>query len=447
MAQDLTVARRVVVARRILLLLAIVAVVVVAAWFAQNTIPRSIVLATGPVDGEHHELAQRYRAILQGKGITVVERVTSGAEENARLLRDPKSGVDVAFMMGGVVPPGERDGIVMLASLYYEPLWVFYRGSDTLTQLDELRYKRVATGTPGQGVRAFIEPLLAANNVTAFNTTFVPQGNVEALRSLQAGRVDAACLLGAVTSPAVFQALHDKSLKLMNLARAEAYQRRYPHVTTLKLPAGAVDLALRIPEREVMLFGTEAMLVARDGLAPAIADLLLDTARELHGEQGYFEARNAFPTTDPVDLPVSAEAIRHLRFGPSLLQRHLPFFVATYVERLIVLLLPVLFLVVPLVNWLPQLLRQRTRRRVYRWYGELALLERDVDRREGELPIARWLADLDRIEHAAAHIRLPASMASEGYTLREHIALVRRAILARRAGAPATLQSTSDTDP
>jgi len=118
------------------------------------------------------------------------------------------------------------------------------------------------------------------------------------------------------------------------------------------------------------------------------------------------------------------------------LQRHLPFFVASYVERLVILLVPLLFLIVPLVNWLPQLLRWRARSRVYRWYGELALLERDVDRRQGDLPIERWLADLDRIEHAAAHIRLPVSTASEGYTLREHIGLVRRAILARREGAP-----------
>jgi len=323
----------------------------------------------------------------------------------------------------------------MLAALYYEPLWVFYRSDEVLSQLDQLRYKRIAIGAPGQGVRAFIEPLFAANNVTGFNSQFVPLGNVEALRALQAGKVDAIGLLGAVTSPAVFQALHDKDLKLMSHERAEAYQRRYAHISTMSLPPGTVDLALRIPEREVSLFGTEAMLVARMGLAPAITDLVVDAARELHAGQGYFEARTTFPNTSVVDLPVSIEADRHMRFGPSLLQRHLPFFVASYVERLVILLVPVLFLLVPLINWLPQLLRMRARSRLYRWYGELALLERDVERRQGELPIDRWLADLDRIEHAASHVRLPKSMASEGYTLREHVALVRRAIMARREAA------------
>jgi hypothetical protein len=90
--------------------------------------------------------------------------------------------------------------------------------------------------------------------------------------------------------------------------------------------------------------------------------------------------------------------------------------------------------IAPLINWLPELPRSRARSRVYRWYGELALLERDVERWQGDLPIGRWLADLDRIEHAASHIRVPKSMASDGCALREYIGRVRRAIFARREG-------------
>src|SRR6187455_17675 len=163
MAQDLSEARQHVFLRRVLLVPGVVIAAVIIAWFVQNTIPRRIVLATGPVDGLHHELSQRYQAILARNGVTVVERVTSGAEENAKLLHDPESGVDVAFMLGGVVPAAQHTGIEMIASLYYEPLWVFYRGDAELAQLDDLRYKRIAIGAPGQGVRAFVEPLLTAN--------------------------------------------------------------------------------------------------------------------------------------------------------------------------------------------------------------------------------------------------------------------------------------------
>jgi TRAP-type uncharacterized transport system substrate-binding protein len=410
---------------------ALTLVALLGAWFLQSTIPRHIVLASGLKDGMYHQYAQRYKEILARDGVTVEERLTGGADENEQLLHDPKSGVDVAFMLGGVVRPAERGNLVMLMALYYEPLWIFYRDPATLTQLDELRYKRVAVGSPGSGARAFAEPLLAANNVTGFNSRLVPLVNLEALHALQNGEVDAAFLIGPAQSPAVWQALHDPSLKLMSLERADAYPRRFPYITKLTLPAGAIDFALHIPAQEVKLIGTRAMLVARDGLPPAIINLLLEAARELHSEQGLFEANDEFPNTAPVDLPVSTDASRHHRFGPSLLHRYLPFFVATYVERLIILLVPLLVVLVPLINFLPQVLRWRVRSRIYRWYGELTLLERDVGTRTGTLPIEQWLTDLDRIEQAAARIRTPVSFASEAYTLREHIGLVRRMVLAK----------------
>lgn len=200
----------------------LVAIAGVGAWFLQMTIPRRIVLASGAKDGMYHELAQRYKAILARDGVTVVERTTGGAEDNARLLKDPNSGVDAAFIQGGVVRPGEQGNIVMLASLYFEPLWIFYRGRETLANLDELRYKCIAIGAPGQGVRAFIEPLLAANKVTGFNSELMSIGNVEAVRALQDGKIDAVALTGPVQSQAVFQALHDAKLKLMSIARADA---------------------------------------------------------------------------------------------------------------------------------------------------------------------------------------------------------------------------------
>ena len=147
--------------------------------------------------------------------------------------------------------------------------------------------------------------------------------------------------------------------------------------------------------------------------------------------RGYFEAGDEFPNTAPVDLPVSADANRHQHFGPGVFQRYLPFFVAAYVERLVVLLIPMLFLIVPLTNLLPRLMRWRIRSRIYRWYGELALLERDVRTRTGTLPVEQWLADLGRIEQAAARVRTPVSYASEAYTLREHIGLVRQEVVAK----------------
>ncbi|MFO1415043.1 MAG: TAXI family TRAP transporter solute-binding subunit [Burkholderiales bacterium] len=419
--------------RLLILSLALVAAAAFGVWHAQSKIPRSFVLASGVVDGSYHADAAAYARVLQRDGITVVERMTRGAGENAELLRDPKSGVQVAFLEGGVVPPDARDGIVMVAALRYEPVWVFYRGDETPHRLEDLRYKRIAMGNAGNGGRVIVGPMLEASNVTIANSKLVSMPSAAALKALQQGTIDVAIMVGATRSPVIWQALHDENVKLMSMDDAEPYARRFPFLTRLTLPAGTIDMSYRrIPAHDTTLVATKAMLAARSDFPGVLIAPLYDAARDLHSQQGFFEAAKEFPNTTPLDLPVSEDAGRHERFGASFLHRHLPFWLATLLEQLIVVVLPLLVVVVPLVNLLPRLLHWRARSRIYRWYGELKLLERDVERRQGKLPVESWLAHLERIERAAVRIRTSASVASEAYTLREHINLVRDAI-GRRA--------------
>jgi TRAP transporter TAXI family solute receptor len=423
-----------------------VVLVAAALWislqFLHAAPPRRIVLASGAEFGAYHQYAQRYTEFLRREGVTVEERMTAGAAENLRLLLDPKSGVDVAFMQGGIASSPEADDVVMLASLYYEPLWIFYRGSETLTRINELHGKSIAIGVPGSGTRAVASKVIEANGLTLTegvgrdNTEILSLGGNEAVDALKAGKIDAALFVGGAETPLIWRALGDPVIKLMNMSGAEAYPRRFPFISKLTLPPGTIDFAHNIPAEEVQMLGTKAMLVGRDGLHPAIINLLIDAARDIHGAQGYFEAPGEFPGTAQVDIRVSEYADQHKRFGPSFLYRYLPFWVAAIVERTIIVVVPLLVVLIPALNYLPQFLRWRVRSRVYRWYGELALIERDVATRSGKLPIEQWLRDLDRIEQAVEEIKTPTKFASEAYTLREHIALVRRTVLAK-ASAPA----------
>jgi TRAP-type uncharacterized transport system substrate-binding protein len=420
-----------------MIMLALTAAVVWSvAHFLQPAPPPHIVLASGLEDGLLHQYAQRYIDILARSGISVEERITNGPGDNLRLLQDPQSGVDIGFTQGGVAKYPEADHIVMLASLYYVPMWIFYRGTDTFNHVNELRNHRVTIGVEGSGARSLAEPVFALNDLTGDNLTMVPLSNGAALRALQSGEVEAAVFVDRAENQAIWAALHDPTLKLLSYGHADAYPRRLSYITKLTLPSGVIDVAHDIPEKEVALIGTKEMLAARDGLHPALVNLLLDAAREIHGGQGFFEEAGDFPGTTRIDLRVSTDADRHRRFGPSLLYQYLPFWVATLAERAIIVVLPLAAVLLPLFHYLPQFLRWRVRARVYRWYGELALLERDVAARTGTLPTEKWLADLERIERAVARIQTPAGFASEAYTLREHIGLVRRAVLARTNSRP-----------
>jgi TRAP-type uncharacterized transport system substrate-binding protein len=430
---------------RLRVALGIAALIAAASWvslhFMQSAPPRRIVLASGPEFGIYHTFAQRYQKLLAREGVRVEERMTGGADDNLRLLLDPHSGVDVAFMQGGVATFPAADSLVMLASLYYEPLWIFYRDANTLSQINQFFGKRIAVGVAGSGTRALADQLLAANGLTLSegvgraNTEIIALGGNDALNALKAGEVDVALFVGGAQTPTIQRALHDPAIKLMSLNRTDAYPRRFPFITKLTLPPGTIDFGANIPGEEVEMIGTKAMLAARGDFNPALINLLLDAAREIHDEQGYFEAAGEFPAIAPVDLRVSEHASEHMRFGPSLLYRYLPFWAATYVEKAIILLLPLIVVVVPVMNFLPQFLRWRVRSRIYRWYGELTLMERDIATRQGSLPLEKWLRDLDRIERAVENNKTPAKFASEAYTLREHVGLVRRAVLARAEAA------------
>ncbi len=382
--------------------------------FLQPMPPREIVVASGPASSLFHQHALRYQEAMARHGVRVVVRMTEGAGENLQLLGDPV--------------------VVMLASLYYQPLWIFTRRGETVDSLAALARKTVSTGMAGSGTAALALPLLAASRVTDENARLMEMPTEQARTALLIGEIDVALMVGGARTPAIATALADPGLELASLAHADAYPQRFRHLTRRTLHAGAVSFKPVLPARDVALIATEAMLAARAGLHPAIVNLLLETIRDDHDDQGFFEAPGEFPNVEQVDLPVSPDAVQHKRFGPSILYRHLPFWVATFVEWFIVIIVPLAVVVLPVLRFLPGIMRWRVRSRIYRWYGELALLERDVQVRRGSLPIEKWLEDLDRIERAAEQIRTPASYASESYTLREHISLVRRNVLARKEG-------------
>ena len=420
---------------RIRLAIVVFVLLVTAVWAATHFLepapPLHIVLASGLEDGLLHQYARRYVEILAREGVKVEERITAGPGDNLQLLENPNSGVDVGFVQGGIAKFPEANDVVMLASLYYVPVWVFYRDTEKLTHFSDLRGRRVAIGIKGSGARSSSEALFKLNHLSSDNVTILSLDNSAALIALKSGEIDAAIFVDGAEAQSVQLALHEPNLRLFSFGHADAYSRLLPYIVKLTLPPGVIDLARNIPEKEVALIATKEMLAARDSLHPALIGLLIDAAREIHGGQSVFRKSGEFPETTRVDLRVSSHAEQHSRFGSSFLYQYLPFWVAALVERAIIILLPLAVVVFPVFHFLPQFLRWHWRSRIYRWYGELALLERDVATRSGALPAEKWLSDLDRIERSVARINTPAGFASEAYTLRQHIDFVRDAVKAR----------------
>jgi len=427
--------------------LAIALLLLVVAYFALDPRPPSkVVLASGPDQGAYSEFGKRYAAALKQRGISVELRATQGAAENLRLLLDPASGVDIAFLQGGA---GEKarsqadaDALVSLGSLFYEPVWLFYREesakrllkSDSLTNLAQLAGWKFNIGARGSGAPNLMRKMLEANRIDAGGITLLRLEQTPAVVGLLGGEIDALVFASAPESLMVQMLLQTPGIKLFDFAQADAYSRRFAFMSPVTLPRGVVDLASDIPPADVHLVAPTASLAAKNGTHPALLQLFVQAAQAIHSEAGWFQHKGEFPSAKNTEWPLSKEAERFYRNGPPLLQHYLPFGFANLVDRMWVALVSIIAILIPLSRVVPPLYQFRIRSRVFRWYGQL----REVENAQGKRPVEELTQRLDAIEKRVENVTVPLSYADELYALRGHISLVRRRLL---AGTPQEIRA------
>ena len=391
------------------------------------TLPREVVMATGPSGGAYAQLGERYKPIFARQGIRLVVLNTAGSIENLAKLRDPHSGVTVGFLQGGVTRADEAPELRSLGTMFYEPLWIFSRCKRAPTNgMGGLRGKRLAVGPEGSGLRDLALKLLTLHDIDQRNTALLPLGPSDATAGLLAGTIDAAMIVGGWASPTVQKLLHSRDICAVSLTYSSAYPVLYPFLSKLTLAAGVADLVSDLPPRDVALVAPKASLVVSRDLPPAIQYLLLDAATEIHSGIGAFSKAGEFPAAEAVDLPLSETARRFYTSGRPFLQRYLPLRLAVLAEQLLLIAIPLFGVAYPLLRFTPQLYNWGMRRRIYRLYGELKLLELRLDGHHDSGDGAADLrAALDSLESRASHLRVPLGYAHMLYTLRHHLDLVR----------------------
>jgi TRAP transporter TAXI family solute receptor len=400
----------------------------VAYQFVEPAPPSTIHISAGSNQGAYIRFARAYSARLATHGITLVVHESAGSGMNLERLSDPQSDIDVALVQGGVGDPDKQIGLRSLGSVYYEPLWIFHRLGAEVGDLRALAGKRIAIGKEGSGTRAVALRLLAANDISPSTATLANMGGAEAAAALQGGEVDAIILVSGPGTALIESLLRHVDINLMSFDRAEAYTRRFRFLNRVQLPRGAVSLAEDIPSRDINLLAPTATLVVRDTLHPALINMLLQAADDVHRGGSLLERPGQFPTPRFVDFPLSDEAERFYRSGPPFLQRYLPFWAATGVDRLKVLLLPLLTVLFPLFKIVPPVYSWRVRRRIYRWYREVREIETDYrDATSPEMAREGQMA-LTRIERELVDLKVPLGIADSLYHLRMHIAFVRSAL-------------------
>jgi len=395
-------------------------------WLADPAPPRTITISAGPQDSSLLDTAERYKKILARNGVTLNVLHSDGSVQNLQRLMDPKSHVDLALVQGGVSDAAARASLISLGSVFYVPLVVFYRGKG-MTQLSDLEGKKIAIGREGSGTRRLSLNLLEANGIAPGGVTqLVPLDGMDAAKQLVAGNVDAALLNGdSTTRGLMLRLLGIPGISVMDFAEASAYTRLFPYLDEIDLPPGVLDLRRKIPPQTLHLIGPTVEILARQTLHPAISDLVIEAAQEVHGMPGLLQNAGQFPSPIAREYPISEEATRYYKSGKSFLYRILPFWLASIADRILVLLLPVAVLLIPALRLIPALYAWRVRSRIYRYYGALIAIERSVLDSSTEEERKALIAELDEIEQSLNTLRMPLAHADAFYVLREHVGFVR----------------------
>jgi uncharacterized protein len=399
------------------------AALIVTYHFVQPAPPHHIVLATGSEGGAYYLYGLRYQALLAQEGIDVTVRPTSGSVENIHLLQ--KGQADVGFVQGGTGTSVDAPALRSLASLYYEPVWILVRKHAHIERLSDLKGRRVAIDQDGSGTRAIALLLLADDGIGPNSANLLPLGGGDAVSALRAGRLDAAFFAISPRAPFMREALALPDVRLLNIKRAPAYALQHRFLSVLTLPEGALNLQTDIPSSDTWLLAPATTLVASEKFHPALGELILGIARRIHGEAGLFEQAGEFPARKFLDFPIADSAKRFFDSGPPFLQRYLPFWAADLIDRLKIILLPLITLVYPLFKLIPPTYDWRMRSRINRWYKDLQVIEEHIQTREPNADVSSEVAELDRLEASVGRLSVPLAYANPLYTLRSHIALLR----------------------
>lgn len=387
--------------------------------------PDRLVFAAGIRDGGYWRIAERYREILARDGIEVELLETGGSLENLALLAEARA--DVGLLQGGIAA-GDA-GVEALATVFVEPIVPFARIDRNVDTNPALwRGLTIARGGEGSGTRVVADELLAALGIAPPVNTVVDLGGAEATAALLTGEIDVAIFVAPVSATYLEPLFQSEAVAFLGLAHVDAISLRLPFSRVVTAPSGAVSLDPVIPREPLPMVALLARLAAVPNLHPAITDRLVLAAREIHGGNGIFARHGEFPTAEGTEMPIDPGALKLLIEGQSLFHGWLPYWIAAQIRRVLLVLLPLFFIVVPLARALPGLYRWSMRRRIWRHYRAIGQIETEIPQADTPAAIDALNERLEAIDHELAAIRLPPPFRDGAYNARLHVDLVRRQI-------------------
>jgi TRAP-type uncharacterized transport system substrate-binding protein len=444
-----------------------------AGWLAIMVInpgpPGHIVMATGGAGGAYTALAETWKKELAKYGVKLELRsdvegpdtlrsvLVEGGEVHAGIIKGGLSGSmrgRLASAADQIMHELQNDRVQSVGRLFYEPLWVFYRGPNLVRSLGEFKGRRIMVGSSTSGTRRVVELLLRANGVTPQNSKFIEQDFPSDGKPLTGDGADVAFVSLAPDMKKVQDLLRTPNILLMDFAaEADAYTARFPFLSKVVMNRGAVEFDPDIPSADITLLATAPALVVRRDLHPALVSLLTHAASvspkpgfDALGEPILFFKAGQFPHPQDSEYEVDPDARAYYKsgelplmlrvVGPFAAAWGLPFWFTAFsflhATKIILLAIPVLSVAIPLARFLPMLYTYMIRRRLLTWYDRLKKIEFTLDHNPTPEQLSEAGEELRRIDRAVSRLRLPLHFSDQLYDLRGHIDLVEQRLTPKK---------------
>ena len=406
-------------------------------WLADPPPPKRILMATGTEGGSYQMLAKKYVDYFAKKGVTLELVPSRGAQENIAKLSDRKDPVQAAFVQAGIHNPTGIAGILSLGSVAYEPIWLFYRGpaleaSDFHFQGDrfkKLLSMKTSIGDVGSGTHSQAVNILKASGLEQSIPQFLTLPSADGVEALLLGEIDVIFLVDQLESPNIQKLLKDPKLNLIGFNRAEAYTRILPYLEILTVPTASFSLVRDFPPQTIQLLSTTTQLLVDDRMHPALQYLFLEAAQAINGKQSFFAKRGEFPMFNHSAFPESIVATRFEKSGLPPVMNYLPFWLAEFVHRMFILIVPFLAFAYPIVSSMPNYRYKRVQARINKMYGSLWTFEQELAVSFDPALCDEYIKQVNQMEAEALTIKVPKKMASDYYSLRSSMDYVRNCLI------------------
>ena len=137
------------------------------------------------------------------------------------------------------------------------------------------------------------------------------------------------------------------------------------------------------------------------------------------------EKAGEFPSKQGVTFPLLPEAKQFLEKGPSFFYKVLPFWVASMINRLWIMIIPLVTLLIPSVKLALPTYRWRVRRKIASRYRVLMAIDDKIIDGTVAKTIETDIARLLEYEDELARMSVPIMFAGDYYSLRSHVRYLR----------------------